>query len=90
MTSIERIATKTIFSALDRLPKMRKAKRPDGYFGYLLKGDFKSGLKPVPSRSGPSSQPGGIAPLPAKGPQRGLPMGLKSKMGGKKAPTNPE
>ncbi len=46
---------KTIFSALDRIPQMRKAKRPDGYFGFLLKGDLRSGPKPLPSRSGPAS-----------------------------------
>jgi type II secretion system protein N len=75
--------TKTIFSALDRVPKMRKAKRPDGFFGYLLRGDLRAGPKPVPSRSGPITQPsggtGGIAPLPA-GKSPALPMGLKSKI----------
>ncbi len=69
--------TKTIFSALDRLPKMRKAKRPDGYFGYLLKGNMKNGPKFAPSRSGPAPSPaggGGAAAAGKKG--SGLPMGL--------------
>lgn len=66
--------TKTIFSALDRIPKMRKAKRPDGFFGYLVKGDLRKGPQAVPSRSGPA--PSAAPPSPKAA---GLPMGLKGK-----------
>ena len=78
--------TKTIFSALDRLPKMRKAKRPDGFFGYLLKGNMKNGPQFVPSRSGPtpSPQPGGPGAGKKKG--SGLPMGLGKKQEKPKKP----
>lgn len=71
--------TKTIFSTLDRLPQMRKAKRPDGYFGFLLKGDLRTGPKPLPSRSGPSSaeKAGAGAEQSGKRPS-GLPMGVKA------------
>lgn len=71
---------KTIFSALDRVPQFRKAKRPDGYFGWLLKGDLRSGPKPLPSRSGPSTDKGLVGPG-KKGvgtKKTGLPMGLGS------------
>ena len=72
--------TKTIFSALDRLPKMRKAKRPDGYFGYLLKGNLKNGPKFAPSRSGPAtSSPGAASAAGGKKKPAGLPMGLGKK-----------
>jgi hypothetical protein len=66
--------TKTIFSALDRIPKMRKAKRPDGFFGYLVKGDLRKGPQAVPSRSGPAP-----SAAPPRSKAAGLPMGLKGK-----------
>jgi len=73
--------TKTIFSSLDRLPKMRQAKRPDGFFGFALKGDLRSGPSPLPARAGPGTSSAG---QPRGG--QGLPMGLGKKKG--KGPSN--
>jgi hypothetical protein len=71
--------TKSIFSALDRIPKMRQAKRPDGYFGYVIKGDLKSGPRPLPSRTGGiAGGPSGLHSPNAgnQHPSAGLPMGI--------------
>ena len=74
--------TKTIFSALDRIPKMRKAKRPDGFYGYIIRGDLRAGPKPFPSRTGPAGPAPGIAPLqsPQGKQSSSVPMGLRNKV----------
>jgi len=44
--------TKALFSMLDIVPRMRQAKRPDGFFGFRVGGSFDRGLSFTPSTRG--------------------------------------
>ena len=46
--------TKSVFSTLDRLTKFRQAKRPDGFWGFAIRGALSGGIRPIPAKVGPN------------------------------------
>jgi len=58
--------TKALFEMLDIVPRMRQAKRPDGFFGYRVGGSFDRGLTFTPSTRGAARAGGRVHERPTR------------------------
>jgi type II secretion system protein N len=58
--------TKSLFELLDMVPRMRQAKRPDGFFGYRVGGSFDRGLTFTPSTRGAAHAGGRVRDRPTR------------------------